>query len=287
LMLEMLKTDRDSVRLWKDLKALGSDLFLDTESGKLNLNSTRQSLVQLKDLMFPLLLRHFEVIHIPLISGENPGMQWAIEDLLIKGTDLVPDRVHIRMASEGDMYFLKKKKGGCKTFIYMDIKKFALHAHRFKFYYKQLTGLKLEDQGLADFDITGPKNMLTLVWKVKSKDGVYKFSVKDIICNIDKVKIRILQARHGILDRLAVSMMKGSIKKKIRTAIVDGSYGWMNTFNTRLNSMFLPADRPTGKKWKYEKGAYGIPEDVNVGQSESYVHTDPYTTRFGRQTVSY
>jgi len=230
-----------------------------------------------------------EVIHIPILSGENNAMQFSIQDLIIHGRDIIPDHITFRSTSAGDYHIQKRKKNSMKTFVTMEIKHFGLHAHGFKFFYNKLTGFpKLKDEGIANLDVGGRGNVLALVWKIKSKDGILHFSVKDVVCHIDKFKLKIVQARHGFLDRLGVALASGTMKKKLERAIVDGVANSMDGFNRKMNQALLPADkRGLYRKTKIEKGAYGIPEDLTVGASETYVHTDPYTTRFGKSSVTY
>ncbi len=121
LMSEMITTDKASVRFTKDLRALGSDLFLDPSSGTFNIASTRQSLFQLKDLLIPLIVRYLEVIHIPILSGENNAMQFSIQDLIIHGRDILPDHITFRSTSAGDYHIQKRKKNSMKTFVTMEM----------------------------------------------------------------------------------------------------------------------------------------------------------------------
>jgi len=271
-----------ALRFSKDVRAIALDLFFDPLSSNPSLVATKDTLFQMKNLLGPLLLRYFEVIHIPRIAGNDGTKEFCIEDLILYGKDILPDHISVRSSSEGDLHFLKRKKGGCKNFITVEIKHWGLHAHRFKYFFHQLTGFKIQDEGIANFDISGRHNFLTMVWKVKSKNGIVKFSMKDVICHIEKVKLKLIQTNHRILAGLGVGMAKGTIKKNLEKAIVNGVAGWMTNFNNRMNMCCAtPGLLPT-KQTKYEKGAYGIPEDYGApSRSQTYVASDVQGSRFG------
>lgn len=287
LMLEVLKHDEAAVRFNKDLCAFGSGILYDPLTGNINFNAAKTSLLQFKSFLAPLILRHLDVIHIPRISGENPSVEWLIEDLIIHGRDIIPDHISFHHSSEGDMHLRKRKKAEYKSYMTMTINHWALHAHGFRFYYRTLTGMKLMNEGIADLDMGGHRSALVLVWKVKSKNGIVKFSVHDVICHMSKFKIRILKSRHSLRDKVGIALMKGSLKKKIETSIVHGLAGAMAQMNTKLNQMFVTSEQLPFIKTKYEKGAYGIPEFAAPSQTETYIASDPFVTRFGKATTTY
>lgn len=285
----ILRSDTSSIRLGKDLRVLGEDLLLDPVSGKFNTGSLQSSLMQMRYILAPLLVRHMDVIHIPKIAGENNTTEFEIRDLVLHGRDILPEQISFRSTSSGDFFIQKNKKGSHKTFITMEIKKWGLAARGFQFFVNKYSGFpKWHDEGVADVKVSGRNNIIALVWKVKSKDGVMKFSIKEAACHIQKLNIKIVSAKHGLIDKLGVALVKGSIKRKIETAIVDALVGGANKFNSSVNQALLPVEKRGQNKFKYEGGAYGIVEGSGLPPvTETYVVSEPNATRYGKQTIRY
>jgi len=122
----------------------------------------------------------------------------------------------------------------------MEVERIRATFKNIHFWYRRKHMPRLEDQGVADVDLSaGTGVTIKLVWKLSSVNGQpYQLRLSRVLCNISKLRITIRNARHNMLDKLVTKLFAGMIKKQIATAIVNNIQKYVEPLGAKLNSLF-------------------------------------------------
>jgi len=141
--------------------------------------------------------------------------------------------------------------GSTKHYLTMNLSNIVPSFERVKFNYQKKTFPKLSDNGVADVALRGTGAAILLKWVIESSsDHTPQVAIDTVKCQIDKLFIRIIgkETKHSLMDKFALSFLKGTIKKKIQVGIEQALYSNIQSFNDRIN-MFLSKKRNTTTMW--------------------------------------
>jgi len=238
-----VKNDETTVDFKEKLKKFGQDFALDSK-GRPDLYVIQESLVQLKELAYPILrekLGHLKIAH---IEGSNEKVDYSITDLTVSVPDLLPKFFELQTKTDLQVDFddLSSRSGYVKASL--DLRKLKPVFKGVKFWFKKKTFPKIEDHGLIDVDLSaGEGTRIKVVWKIiTNPDKPFSFSLVNVKCTVDKMDVHIRDAKHELLDKMATSLFIGKIKAAVAQAIVDGIVGALQPINNHMNQWF--ATRP-------------------------------------------
>jgi len=267
-LLDRIKNDSTTNEFVSKVQKLFADFALDSQ-GRPDLYSLQDSLNQLRLILIPVLSKQLASMPIPKVEGSNENYDFALENVTVYVSDFIPEMVHLRTKSDTKLDVTKLEASKQELKVVLDIEKFRPRFDNVVFWYKRKHFPKLEDKGIADIDLSaGEGTKIKIIWKVKSEaNKPFTFSLMKVKAVIDKMDIKIKDAKHDVLDKIATTMFIGTIKQQVAQAIVNNLVDSLQPINDQMNNWFAshPIDSmmdTANKQLKqaYEKGVARIPE---------------------------
>jgi len=253
LHLDGIANDKATQKLFEDMKSLASHLFLD-DSGKITLDTLTDTAGGIRDAFVPVIMKELEYINIPKIEGSTEKYNFSLDNIYLYTKDIVPDKFHVSFDTDADVSLAKRVSAkGVRAKLTITVKDIDAHFKDIWFYLRRFKTPHWEDHGVVDVSVTGMN--LHFRWNVKHKGrkGKYhwKFYMDHVKVEVNKLRLVIKEARHSIIDKLAVKLFAGTIKKKIENKIQAQLYESGTKFSRRVNywvNVQLRTAGPTLKK---------------------------------------
>jgi len=249
-MFENVQNDPVINDIQKRLSKLGSD-FAMNPLGRPDLFVIGDSFGQLKYLIAPLIRQYIQNIPIDRIDISTPKIDATIENLVFSGSDILPDFVDMEILNNMHMDFQDVvglgTPGATRHLLKLKLYNISPSLERVRFNYKKKTFPKLSDHGVADIAFKGKGATIKLNWIVEALTSqVPQVFIDSVTCDIDKLFVHIIgkETKHNIMDKMAVSLMRNTIKKRLQLAIEQALYNNIHSFNDQLN-LFLAKKRST------------------------------------------
>jgi len=268
--LDKIQNDSTTQNFLDKIGTFAQHFALDSE-GRPDLFVIQESIGELRKMVIPILSKQLATIPIPRVEGSNDNYHYALENLTFYVADFIPEYVQLQTKTDTvvDVHNLETPKNELKVILNID--RFRPHFENVSFWYKKKTFPKIEDHGIADIDLSaGEGTRIKVIWKIKSEsDKPFTFSLMKIKCVIDKMDIKIRDAKHDILDKIATTLFAGQIKQSIAQAVVNNLVNSLQPLNDQMNKWF--ASRPVTTmvenanlrmKEQFDKGA----EYLTTGQ---------------------
>jgi len=232
-----------------DIGQFVKDLVTD-ESG--NIVITKNALNQLRVILVSSLLERM-AIPIPMITHEDPKMEFEISNLWLVLKDVLPDMVHLeyREAFDIDTSDLRGKGVGVN-----EGNQLIVHAMNMKYsmkdaniWWKRKRFPKSEDSGTLDMNMPGEGIELRIVLSIKLKDPQGQiFSIRSVDCDIDKINMKLSGTKHDKVYNTFLGLAKGSIKKRVETAIEEKVSDMIGMLNGQIARSIVNATLGSGNK---------------------------------------
>jgi len=239
-LLDNALNDEDLQNFGASWSQLACDIFTD-QYGKPDIYMTQESLVQLKNMLMPVIRDKLQSMPLPRIEGSNDTYDYYVEGMTFSGRDILPDHIHIRVLNDLklDTSQEKQKDYLARTKIHINVDNILMTFENMKFYFKRKSFPQVEDYGTADVEIGGEGLQLKLTWELLTKTNApLECSLKSVKCNIDELNITILDSNHDILNNVISSLFSGYIKNMVAEAIVDKIKESLGSVNDQLNDFF-------------------------------------------------
>jgi len=250
----------------QELHQFVRDFALDSK-GRPDIYAITESLGQIKSFIYPILVRQLENMTVAKIVGNSEAYDWTIEDLSVGIANFVPESFDLRTKNHTKMNVKDLEAKESNTRIILDIQSLKPHFNDVKFWYRRRSFPHIEDKGVADVDLTGGEGTrIKIIWKIKSKHNrPFAFSLMEVKCTIDKMDIKVKNAQHDILDKIAASLFVGNIKQQVANGIVNAIVDVLHPINDAMNKWF--ASRPINSV--YDKINDRIHEEFAKGAKET------------------
>jgi len=266
--LDKIQNDSTTQNFMDKLGRWAQDFALDSQ-GRPDLFVIQESISELRKMVIPVLSKQLATIPIPRIEGSNDNYHYALENLTFYVNDFLPEYIQLQTKTDTivDVQNLEAPKNELKVILNVD--RFRPHFENVSFWYKRKTFPKMEDHGIADIDLSaGEGTRLKVIWKIKSESNKpFTFSLLKVKCVIDKMDIRIRDAKHDVLDKIATTLFIGQIKQSVAQAVVNNLVNSLQPLNDQMNKWF--ATRPVNTlmsnanermKEQFEKGTEFLSE---------------------------
>lgn len=218
-------------RLASDTKIMVQNFFQVDATGKPTINF--ELINQLKGLVVPLLTEHLGWVPLPLVEGSNDSYDYWFDNIVFCAPTLVPDQIHVRMASEGDVDLKDLQAQNFESLIHLCARGIKTTIKDVEFWFRRKSFPTTEDHGYATMEVLGDGATVDIVLGVSR--GENPFSVKKVNVTLDALKLSIADTRHDWLYNTLVTLFGGVIKHKLCTQIEEGLSNLTATVNTQLN----------------------------------------------------
>jgi hypothetical protein len=258
VLLDRIKNDSTTNEFVNKLKKLGQDLAFNAQ-GYPDIFVMEDSIVQIKNLLMPILKEQLGKINITRVDFVNDTYDVRIQDLAFSGSFL-PEHIDFHMRNDSHMDTQDSSKDVMRHVLQFQVANIKPEFKNFKFYYKRKSFPQIEDYGVADMKISGQGALLRVTWKIESKAGLAVASLTEVKCYIDKLELHIVgeKTKHDILDAILAPLVAKNIKNKISSSIEDYLFRKLSEFNNQINQ-FLRS-RPVDT----------LQEKANAAMQEAY-----------------
>jgi len=270
IVLDKIQNDSTTQNFLDKIGQFAQHFALDSQ-GRPDLFVIQESIGELRKMVIPILSKQLSTIPIPRVEGSDDNYHYALENLTFYVADFIPEYVQLQTKTDTvvDVHNLETPKNELKVILNID--RFRPHFENVSVWYKKKTFPKIEDHGIADIDLSaGEGTRIKIIWKIKSEsDKPFTFSLMKVKCVIDKMDIRIRDAKHEILDKIATTLFIGQIKQSVAQAVVNNLVTSLQPLNDQMNKWF--ATRPVNTlmrnanermKQQFEKGAEFLSEKL-------------------------
>jgi len=243
--LQKIRDDPTSNDLADSLRRFGQDLALDS-NGRVSIGVMQDSLIQLKNLLVPVIASQLKHIPIARIDGETDKWQFALEGIVFSAYDVLPDYLKLYFQTELKVDLKQASTDTARAFLRLEVNNIRAHLKDLHFAYRRKVFPTIEDEGWADVDLGGKGLSLRMDWMVSTNDrDQTRLSIADVDVSIDDLTITVKKAEsHGVLDRMAVTLFKGTIRREIEDELQVQLRYFGRYISDTLNDAFLSASKP-------------------------------------------
>jgi ElaB/YqjD/DUF883 family membrane-anchored ribosome-binding protein len=234
--LNSIKNDSDTRALTQSVGNLTKSMLFD-QQGRPDFFVAQESMDQLKRMIVPLLQKQLERIPLPMIEGSTEKYDYRIENLVMNGRDIVPDFFDLKMVNN----FSLGQRSGDKVYAKLKLKASNIRVMfpDMAYFYRRKKMPRLEDHGIADVGILGNGLSLNISWRLYAKENTpLQFELTRVKVFIDKLDINVKQSQHKLLNKIALKMFGGAIKRRVSAAINEKIRNVLTPWNSQLNEFF-------------------------------------------------
>jgi hypothetical protein len=264
ILLDNIKNDSTTNEFVEKIKKFAEHFAFNRE-GLPDLYVMEDSLVQIKNLLIPMFKQQLEKIHIGRVEFSNDTYDVEIRDIGFSG-EFLPEHIDFHMRNDSRIDTKDSRKSRMRHILQFRIAHIKPEFHNFKFHYRRKSFPKIEDWGIADLNITGLGATILVTWMISARGQQRpKAQLAEVICDIDKLDIHLVDSKHDILDRMAIPFLQSNLKSRIQTGVEDILIRQLNDLNKKLNE-FLQA-RPLERL--HEKANESLQEGYRKTQISS------------------
>jgi len=205
-----------------DLTVLFREIFTDN-TGRPSVYASIDSITRLKDAFFPILKERLAVFELPIIELESKKYFFRIADLKLSFLDLVPEQFQIDSDTSLRFDTEKLKRRG-HLGLRIRLEPFTTKFKNIRFYMKKKTGMKYKDYGKLNIYLKKAGIYLDLLVLLR-ENRMDKIEVVKVSSNLSGLKVKIKEAKHNVLDKIATGVflpiMRGRLEKMINARLYD------------------------------------------------------------------
>jgi len=236
-LLNQIRYDDDTQKLSSAVNQFAKDFIMD-EQGRPDLFVAQESIGQLRDMLIPMIEKELQTLPLPMIEGSTPKYDYRLDNMTLNGTDIIPDRFDLRFVSDVELGH-NHHKDSMITKLKMSADNIRLAINDINFWYHRNAIPRMTDEGVADVKVLGKGLSFKIEWKMTLKENRPLFlELHTVKCNIDKLDITIKKSNHSIINKLAVKLFGGTIKKRMADTIVEKMKEVLEPMNDSLNDFF-------------------------------------------------
>jgi hypothetical protein len=236
-LLNRIQNDEDVNRFNEDITKLARDLAFDA-NGLPSFGQLSDSLMELRGVLRPLLLRYMEDVPLPAIEGTTEKYRYRIENVTFVGGNIVPDQLRFHL--DTDSYLkLRDELAPNELFalLRVNIDNIDCTLKGVKFWVHKFKGGDWTDHGVFDMDMKGVS--FEFVWKIRSVQGrPWRFYIENVECKINSLKFKIWEAKHKIYDKIMTTLFIMPIRKRMERALEEFLIDKLKFLNRQFNQLF-------------------------------------------------
>jgi hypothetical protein len=238
VMFANVRKDVPTTDLFKRTQIFMRDFFLNS-NGRPDLFVIEDSIRQFKTFMVPLLREHLKNIPIDRIEMTSPKIDFVLENLTFSAADILPDFLETKIKNEMYMNLQGLDVDQTVHKLQLTMTHIAPVLNRVTFYYHKKTGFKIEDSGIVNVAFKGSGLTVHVHWKLITATGlITRVELASVRTFVGPLYIHFDKAKHILLDRIAIGLMKSTIRKKIARSVADLLQTKITQMDKQINLFF-------------------------------------------------
>jgi hypothetical protein len=215
-LIERIQKDDSLKKVGEDVDRLRKEVLLNS-SGKMDLQTLRNALPALKNVLIPTLTQAFSSIPIPAINLSNEKYDISLTNINLAAQDLIPEKIRIHFTNDILFDFSPDAKDLFISSLYVKLQDFSAYLKDMNFRYEKKKIPTMTDVGIADVEIIG--TTIEIRWRMDMMGQKLCFYVDDCRCITKDFKTSIIESRHMILNKIAMAFMNNTIKRNIEEQV--------------------------------------------------------------------
>jgi len=211
-----IQQDDSLKKLGEDVDRMTSEVLLNS-SGRFDLQTLRNAVPALKNVLIPTLTSAFSNIPIPPVALSNEKYDLNLTNLSLAAQDLVPEKIRIHFTNDILFDFSPASRDLFISSLYVKLQDFNCFLKDMNFRYDKKKIPAITDVGIADVEVTGVS--IEIRWRMDMIGQKLCFYVDDTRCIMKELKTTIKESRHSVINKLAASMFNGTIKRNIEETV--------------------------------------------------------------------
>jgi hypothetical protein len=215
-LIERIQNDDSLKKVGEDVDRLRKEVLLNS-SGKMDLQTLRNAVPALKNVLIPTLTQAFSSIPIPPINMNNEKYDVSFTNINLAAQDLIPEKIRIHFTNDILFDFSPASRDLFVSSLYVKLQDFNAYLKDMNYRYDRKKMPAVTDVGIADVEMTG--TTIEIRWRMDMIGQKLSFYVDDCRCTTKEFKTTIKESRHTVLNKIALTLMNTSIKRNIEETV--------------------------------------------------------------------
>jgi hypothetical protein len=245
-LIENIRNDEFVTILKHHAGIIAQDLSYTDASGETHLDI--EVINKLRSVIVPVLAESLKYIPIPRISDADEYREYWVDNIVLCGYDVVPDRVRIQIESDSEVSLRDIEVKGAHTRLVITLREIRTEFKDLDFYYKRKTFPEMTEQGRCTLRLGGEGATLVIVFNMDQPSGsaVPTFTDGTAHFNIHKMDIVFDKSTltHDVLVPMVTSMFKARIQRTIETEVENNLKSLIQSIGARLTEALAQINRP-------------------------------------------
>jgi len=225
---------------------VASDLSYTDPSGETRLDT--EVLDKLRSALIPILADAFKYIPVPKIEHVDHNKHYWVDNIVLCGFDVIPDRVKVHMESDSDLSIRDIEVKKSRTRLVVTLKEIRTELKNMDFYYNKKTFPQMTERGKFTLRLGGDGATLQLLFNIEQNatdraprltDGRADFTIHKMDITFDKSTLT-----HDVLFPMFTTMFQPSIKNKIENEVENSLQKLIDNIAGRLSEALGEVNRP-------------------------------------------
>jgi len=246
---------------------VATDLQLtDPSSGEIKFDT--ELIGKIRTVILPVLADALKYIPIPKIQSSDENRSYWVDNIVLCGYDVVPDRVKVYLESESELSVRDIEVKKSYTRLVITLHEIRTELKDLDFYYNKKTFPQMEDSGRLSLRLGGDGATLTMYFNVEQNtpgaaprltDGKANFDIHNIDITYDKRTLT-----HDVLVPMLTALFKLNIQRAIEEEVEKNLQKLIDSVGSRLTEALIGVNRPLVSKLDVVKTAI---QGTEVGQT--------------------
>jgi len=225
----------------KELNNLIIQIFTD-ENGKPTVTAAASSLLKIKEMFFPIIKERIKNVSLPSIEVESSRYYYKIFNVNFNVIDILPEHIQIDNVSSVSIDMQTMKREGVFQFRLL-LSPFTTDINNMRFVLKKKQGIKYNDHGELNIHLKDSSFQFSFRIQLEA-DRVDYISLDSVEVKLKGLKIKIVESRHDVLDKIATTVFLPVIRGKLQKLIEEKIYDAINSeLCDRVNDALKNLDR--------------------------------------------
>jgi hypothetical protein len=211
-----IQKDDSLLKVGEDVERLRKEVLLNS-SGKMDLQTLKNAVPALKNVLIPTLTAAFSNIPVPPVTLSNEKFDLALTNISLAASDLVPEKIRIHFTNDILFDFSPESNDMFLSSLYVRLQDFNGFLRDMNFKYDKKKMPQITDVGIVDVEIVGTS--IEIRWRMDMIGSKLCFYVDGARCVMRELKTTIKESRHTVLNKIAMSLFNNTIKRNIEETV--------------------------------------------------------------------
>jgi len=206
-------------------------------------------LKKLREAVIPKLAESLKYIPIPRIESADENREYWVDNVVLCGYDVIPDRIRVQFESDNDLSIRDIETKHAYSRLVITLRQIRTELKDMDFFYKRKTFPEMSESGRFSIRFGGPEGAtLKLYFKVEQnasdpipqfKEGFASFDIDVFDISFDKSSIH-----HDVLLPVITSMFKAQIQQQIESEVENSLNSLIGGLGEQLSAALTTMNRP-------------------------------------------